>query len=120
MKDKSSAEISLIMNIDQAKVLRDACELLARIRIGQIEQVAYTMMDADMSLMKHKEFLRKLTKQKSIGDDEKADIAWDLYQVIRHTIAWHENPSGGISVIYDPPFQASCHPLAECRVELPE
>jgi len=47
-----------------------------------------------------------------------AKIAYDLHQVIRHRLAWDENPEGDFwNVFFDTPMQVSDQPLAEINKE---
>lgn len=47
---------------------------------------------------------------------DKAALAWELYTVIRHRIAWTNNPEGGYGCHFDKPISFSGKELAKCEV----
>ncbi len=46
---------------------------------------------------------------------EDSKISYDLIQVMRNVVAWHQNPEGGMGVNFDKPLAASDEAL--CEVE---
>ena len=43
--------------------------------------------------------------------------AWSVYEVMRYTRCWHDNPDGDSwSVCYDKPMQWLDEPLAKCQI----
>lgn len=103
MKKKS---YSLEIDEEQAQVLKLACEIFARLGIGQFHQAlenlpidwkkAYSQ-DWNEDLLLIGKILSKHTQwnvdgwSKSLGIHnarETSKIAWDLYQVIRHRLSW--------------------------------
>lgn len=52
-----------------------------------------------------------------VGHNREADIAWQAYEVLRYTMAWHDHPDGGITVNFDKPMTWTDEPLPKCRVE---
>lgn len=52
-----------------------------------------------------------------VGKNRDADIAWQAYEVLRYTRAWHDHPEGGITVNFDKPMRWTDEPLPKCRVE---
>lgn len=103
MKDKF---YSLKINEQQAQTLRLACEVLARLGMGQFHQAlealpvdwrkAYSQ-DWNEDLLVIGKILSKHTQSnvdgwaKSLGihhASETSKTAWDLYQVIRHQLSW--------------------------------
>lgn len=52
-----------------------------------------------------------------VGNCRSADIAWQVYEVIRHTLAWYEHPEGGITVSFNKPMRWADEPLPTCRIE---
>lgn len=111
MKDKF---YSLKINQQQAQTLRLACEVLARLGMGQFHQALENMpidwkkaysQDWNDDLMAIGKILSKHTVSnvdgwgKSLGINnasETSKIAWDLYQVIRHRISWDRAIEEGI------------------------
>ena len=53
-----------------------------------------------------------------VGKCAEADIAWQVNEVVRHTLAWHYHPEGGWTVDFDKPMQWTDEPLPACRIEV--
>lgn len=53
-----------------------------------------------------------------VGKNRRADIAWQALEVLRHAMAWHDHPEGGITVNFDKPMQWTDEPLPRCRIEV--
>ena len=114
----------LTMTEEQALVLSSACELLSRIGMGQIEEIAHHIPAGQISRQECSQLrdaLRDLTPlatglsrgaYHSIASaGAAARSAYDLYQVLRHRIAWDREPAGGIFVHFDEPRQLGDEPL---------
>lgn len=128
----------------QAYALSSACEILARLGMGQTRDALERLplaAERDYSRW-HKtlEIVEHLLSEHTIGHvdgwraslgiksqdaSEESRIAWDLYQVIRHRIAWDRAADEGLvnedgsrnwpemmGVNYDEPMQVSAEPLA--------
>jgi hypothetical protein len=119
----------------QAAELQEACELLARIKIGQIDHAIerlpgfYDRRDWEQVHATRHEIQRlantlmpEATKRREDG------IAWDLYQVIRHRLSWDRAHDLGViqpgeprkwpemmGVSYDEPLAMSGLPLATIK-----
>jgi len=119
----------------QAAELQEACELLARIKIGQIDHAIerlpgfYDRRDWERVHATRHEIQRlantlmpEVTKRRDDG------VAWDLYQVIRHRLAWDRAHDQGViqpgeprkwpemmGVSYDEPLAMSWLPLATIK-----
>lgn len=52
-----------------------------------------------------------------VGSHRASDIAWQTHEVIRHALAWHDHPEGGITVNFDSPMKWADEPLPTCRIE---
>ena len=52
-----------------------------------------------------------------IGHDAVSDRVWSTYMAIRHCMAWHEHPEGGIGCQFDRPFSLGNEPVPECIVK---
>ena len=113
----------IILELDeaQAATLRNACEFVGRIHMGQFD-VIKDLPQIDKSIpfnyfLHMKELLMGLTdgSYHAIHSDKIPDQArqlFDIYQVLRHKIAYDqleegEKPNIGSSVIYDPPMNLS-------------
>lgn len=130
----------IIVTESQAHVLRTACEVFARIGMGQFETIYW---DA-LLFTANKDYLPGMAADpiaiadalRKIGDQaggigsardarhmpEKFNIAWDLNQVIRHRLAWDQHLAEGgsakrsvenIQVQFDNPMVTSREPLAK-------
>lgn len=116
-------EYSLTINAKQAHIMVKALDLYSRLLSGQIEELGPFFRFHGMRQVKDQslfEIKRQLFPELesnagySIGakeTDPKAQIAWDIQQVIRHQLAWDNNPQGGFTVDYDEPFASSDQPL---------
>ena len=107
---------------DQARVLRDACELYARVAMGQLRFIA-ELPQAPSALLQSLrgalEIAERYMQPPADVQGEEHDRtrrAWDLYQVIRGRLAWDAagNPPvrPTIQVMYDPPLNTAGEPLA--------
>lgn len=120
----------LEMNEDQAQILTDALEFYARMSIGQWKELADISLDMrdDEYFEKREALVNGLKKLRAIAYPELpydgsysvtakplACLAWELYTVMRHRIAWTNHPEGGIIVDFDDPISFSGIPLAECN-----
>lgn len=121
---------TLHLNAQQAAVISKACEVLARLGIGQFKDALECLPTTEFCppgwhedmegishiLKKHTNITHGVGAYHSIGGhktDERSKIAWDVYQVVRHRLAWDANPEGNpMSVMFDPPMKTSKEPLA--------
>jgi len=98
----------------QAHVLIEALELYSRIGMGQFHQIWHVFdfpsgADTDRLFdelryeggLKHGQYYG--IRNSKIRDSFR--ISWDIYQVIRHRLAWDYEPKGGIGVQFDKPFK---------------
>jgi hypothetical protein len=129
------------LNEKQATLLSSACELIARLGINQMKEVFrhlpidydnidYTAYYDDQFAIESiiKKYIKKAPFDGHLK--EKADIAWDLYQVIRNQLSWEWAIERGIvsskddernwkemsGVSYDEPMKISKEPLAKITV----
>lgn len=128
----------LTLSPEQAYVVTRACELFTRLHTGQLNVLSQELMG-----FCHKDFcerwdaaeplllqLRQLYfpdlvlpgASYGVGNHQNLDVerAWDMRQVLRNAIAWHEHPEGGMSVDFRPPLSASGETLATCEVKQSE
>ncbi len=104
----------------QLETIQRAAELYMRVQMGQFPYIAEIFMgDPQVNIGELKDLLyalgrspegRKLQRQTR---PHKADMAYDIYQVIRHKLAWERNPKGGMTVDFDTPMCTSGEDLPE-------
>ncbi|BAT56719.1 hypothetical protein NOS3756_57310 (plasmid) [Nostoc sp. NIES-3756] len=108
--------VNLELNDEQLNIISKACELLSRIYMGQIEEVALLFSDLPdeqyqelVDTLKSLKSIIKVTSKQSnsgIRDEnipEVARYAYDIHQVIRHYLAWKHFPQGGSAVHFNSP-----------------
>lgn len=111
------ANYSLTLTEKQLQVIQSACELLFRIKMGQLSHVAEFFFHRPINdILALREGLDKLStlatgldshsashgiSSPEISDD--ARIAADVHDVIRHHLSWKKNPKGGWTVNFDKP-----------------
>lgn len=116
-------KITIEVDEEQAKVIINSLELMARISMGQFEGVYITLW-LNGSGVKNSQEVREMLKQlkRIIFPDlsetsyygilskeasEPAKIAWDMYQVIRNKMSWAKHPEGGHTVDFNEPMKVS-------------
>lgn len=124
-------KVELILSREQAEMVKDACELYARLRIGQLERIVEMMLDVrgaedycerrDTATALLRTVACIIFGRTAYGSpDCKKDAlhhrAWNIYAALRHSLAWHDNPQGGWSVCYDEPYPWGGEAVPECRV----
>ena len=119
----------LAMSEEQAYVVEQAVELLARLKIGQFERITEMLLpirgveDYHARRATANDALR-LAANLVLGRDAynhpnsmKDDVhcrAWDVYQMLRSTRCWHTNPEGGIACCFDTPRSTMGEQLPFC------
>lgn len=127
-KEIVSKQYQLTVTAEQAQVLSDACELMARLRIGQFYDIVWKVFPETLGSEKiDHEFVRGLfdriafelrDKPGHSGSDadwsEPCKVAWDLHQVVRHRLAWDKTPEGNsMNVHFDEPMPRGLGKLAQ-------
>jgi hypothetical protein len=131
----STQKYTLTLDEEQANVLSQACELLSRIYMGQLNSIADCFVTMDG--IKYSELGDKLRElvplvtgvpngfyaihSKKLPDT--ARVAWDLHQVIRHRVSHDRADRDGIPndfkhrmfINYDEPMSCGDKPLAEMK-----
>lgn len=129
----------LTLNKEQAKVIAQALDLFARIGCGQFEELLRhpTMSKRMIDMMDNPNYLERKESIETgiylaklliadlppnasisiVAADEHNRIAYDIYQVIRHKMAWEERPEGGLEVNFNEPMKWSEQPLPEIEEE---
>ena len=120
---------NLEVNRDQLQTIKRALEFYSRIGMGQLNEVTSwefnfkDLNDVDRRYTEDAlgyigELLTDLPRNayRGIGHRDVPDSctsAFDMYQVIRHHIAWEDHPEGGLFVQFDTPMKFSKQPLAK-------
>ena len=119
----------LTVTKDQAKVMQQALDLYTRILMGQLHMVPETVAREYGTFPEYEQLERTMAELKDmlfpgkpgqaafgIGSPELADkakISVDILDVIRHRIAWDENPEGGLGVNFHSPMHWGTERLPE-------
>lgn len=91
--------VTLSMTKEQAETLKMACEVMARLYVGQTNMLNRVCNADRDTLNKVKELCfpelvgpsyHAITNQ-NVSDDAKQ--LWDFYQVIRHYLSWEDQPN---------------------------
>lgn len=121
----------LTLTRDQANMIKDACELMARLRIGQFDHITEKLLDVAVvdDYCRRREsanaFLTSAacallgTTIHGTPDGKKDQLhhrAWNIYATIRYCMAWHDTPEGGWSVCFDKPRPWGGESVPDCRV----
>jgi len=140
MEDTRDFKISMEINQNQARVIKDALELYSRLQMGQIKEIdlffrlrSKERMDYDRNMMDHlletikRMYFPDLSSNGFYGifgdkTPEEAKIAWDLIQNMRYTISWKIHPEGGMGVNFDSPLKSSNEEFPTVKIipECPE
>jgi len=123
----------LTLTPEQARVVSRACELFTRLHIGQLNELTWELLDLSrkdfcecrdaaepLLLMIRRLYFPDLIlpgASYGVGKNLVSDRAWDVYQVIRHALAWQEHPEGGVTVDFHTPFSVANEPLPICEVK---
>ena len=121
----------LELSREQAIMVKDACELYARLRLGQFNEITEKILD----VRNVKEYCERrdlandilkvaaciiLGRNIHMQPDGKKDAlhnrAWNIYTAIRYKMAWHDNPDGGYSVCFDSPYPWGGDPVPKCTI----
>lgn len=132
MEKNDELRYVLSMTEEQARAVSRACELYARLRIGQLDELNFELLlfksredicerreqALNLLLLLKKIYFPELNghgHSYGVGHDEVSDRAWVAYQAMRYAMAWHDHPEGGIGVHFDPPMPLSNEPLPTCE-----
>lgn len=129
----------LTLNREQAKIVSHACDLLSRLHIGQYRELFWeflsicTSAQSDVNtVINNKEKIEgMLDELRSIAFPSRinnpnydsvianvpvADNGYNIHQVIRYTMAYHDHPEGGDTVNFHKPIQLGKAGLPKCEV----
>ena len=127
-----SRTYTITLNEAQAGTIQIACEVLARLGIGQfrdaLEQLPTTEFFPDgwHEDMAAVENILRRHMQPQISTREQHKVAWDLYTLVRHRLSWDRAIDEGrikpgdsrkwpemMAVNYDDPHHTSKEPIAK-------
>ena len=131
---------SLVMNLEQARIMCEALEVYSRLKHGQIDELHNLFRDRwcapDSPFNWDNEWIfyalksiifPELERNASYGVGStvypEGSVAWDVMQVLRHRLAWDRLKAEGrdqpefYGVQYNPPMRFGSEPLAEIKVE---
>lgn len=133
--ESQNCQYVLTLSPEQALVVERACELLARVHIGQFRTVTEMLLDFQRDMddyCQRRDMANTLLYQAAIAifgrnvfgqpDIEKKSLeherAWLIYTTLRHARSWHDNPEGAKtwSVCYDKPMPYGIEPMPKCEV----
>jgi len=129
-------EYILYMDAETAQIVSRACELYARLRCGQFEEIQLltvwpqnengdpTFGGRIQTCREHLELARRAAFPEltgpghsyGVGKFRDSDTAWNVYQAVRYIKAWHEHPEGGYTVDFRTPLKYSDAPMPRCEV----
>lgn len=117
----SNERVTLTLTREQALTVEKACELLARLNIGQFKTVTEMLLDfrrgvddychrrdmandlldlAAITIFGRGAYGQPDIKEKSVEHER----AWLVYATLRHARSWHDHPEGGYTVNFDKPL----------------
>ena len=130
---------TLTVNENQARLLSQALELVARVQTGQWHEfIDWLPQQEKVNHHDLREQLMPIMRQHfanakpesanwtidgwashygilSEHVEDTARVAWDLQKVIDHCLAWDNNPEGGYTVDFDGPRHVGKQPLATMK-----
>lgn len=126
--------VKLDMTVAQAEVIIRALDLIGRLHMGQIDEIESVLRKLykgkmpfpggdikrlcdDIRFYAFPELERGSyygIRSENVSDE--ARVGYDLIQVLRHAIAWHKRPEGGVTVDFDEPYQTSKSDMAKIEV----
>jgi len=121
--------VTLTLTEEQADTLLAALDIYSRLKMGQFSAVtdlfparhfdrtaaAAALKEARQAVMPELD-PRGYYGIRNLEAGEQARVAFDVQQVLRHALAWHRYPEGGIGVCFNAPYRVSREPLI--RVEI--
>lgn len=114
----------LSIDLEQAIVIEKATELLARLLMGQLDEVAYLFegklsTEHTQELKKKLKELEQIVKRRSINSKDVSDdarVSFDVYQVLRHQLMCDRHPGRTPQIGFDSPQPTASCPLPTVEV----
>jgi len=131
-------KITLTVNESQAQTILTALDLYSRLLMGQFDVIENVMKwrgdykfweqpyghDLSEKLLKtlRRLYIPELQRGDSWGishpkNPAESKVAYDILQVLRHSMAWHKEPSGGYTVDFGQPIPFSQEEMCKVSVE---
>lgn len=120
VKNKLNKEDYNFSDVELAEI-KNATENLSRVGMGQIDycidvinmQWGKIVLDKNYSVIREQIDAADKIMELDGRSKVEADNAWDIYQVVRHYLAWKSEPEGGFQVSFDKPLKKGSEPLAK-------
>lgn len=135
-KQAENTRYVLKLREEDARIVCRACELFTRLHIGQLDELVFELMkyqEGDDDFSQKRDIAKSLLMSvrslmfpelppfagasHSAGHTEQDGRAWNVYQVLRHAIAWNNHPEGGVTVDFAAPLNSAGFPPPECTIE---
>lgn len=129
-KQNENFAVRLTITPEQARAVITAIDFYMRITMGQFKEFASLFWDRnghDEGVTSRLNQIKAIIYPDLPGDGASygihgtpfpaAKVGFDVLQVIRHSMAWAENPEGGITVNFDSPsFVSDSHPRPKAEI----
>lgn len=120
--------VHLSMSPSQAKTVVEALDFFARMGSGQFSEIlglhwtSKNLEELEKIIQDLKFKMTGFQSGQSLGCrspelPEKFKTSWDIMQVLRSALAWHEKPEGGFQVCFDPPLKTSQEEFPSVSIE---
>ena len=121
----------LELSREQAIMVKQACEMFARLKIGQFERITEMLLDVQNAkdYCERRDLANGLLKAVAciifgsnkygtldVKKDRYHHRAWNIYAAIRYKMAWHDEPKGGWAVCFDEPYPYGGEPVPKCTI----
>lgn len=130
-KDKDVYKLTLTR--EQALVVKDACEILGRLKLGQFNIIVEKLLPASginpneyynrkenatdaLNLAACIVLGRNVHGLAQVSRDDVCYRAFGVHDAIRYAIAWKEHPQGGYQTCFDQPGQYKDDPIPICTI----
>lgn len=128
-------KITIECNENHARIIQQALDLYSRLGMGQFDRIHELMtFDFAKKLDVRSEAEEILDNLKALyfpelgkgygyhgifsnNTPDQSKVAWDIIQVIRNKIAWHEKPEGGHTVSFGDPMKSGSEKFIKVKVE---
>ena len=124
------SQYQLTLNDEHVQMLLRALDVYSRIGCGQLNRILELFLGdprrRECSSIQREALFRFKQQLLPLEGDASYSIcspevpvdyrlAWDVLQVVRHHVAWEEQPAGGLFVQFDSPMNTSGAPF--CTIE---
>ena len=129
-KQNENFAVRVTLTPEQARAVITAIDFYMRVRMGQFSEIGSIFWDRDGRDDRVTERLNQIkgviypnlpgpgAAHSISGVPYKdAKVGYDILQVIRHAMSWHEAPQGGITVNFDSPlFVSDSNPRPKAEI----